>query len=296
MTEQTESAIDNPHIDKKGADLDRQRFKMLEDIALELSGETVFPTSFDTVMRLRKALQDPLLSIGKLAAMITLEPLVSARLLALANSVTYNRSSTPIRDLQHAIERLGLNTVRSAALAIAMKQLLMARGVVAFQEQADRLWQHSLHAASAAYVVARRLTRINPDEALMAGIVHDIGAFYMIYRASKYEELVLRPETTRFLIHRWHESIGHALIIALGLSPELAEATRDHDQPRPIPEPPKTLSDVVYMANLLAGGSFEWLDVSAEPVAEQEAKLQSLTDLLGEEISAHLATLKTAFD
>lgn len=294
MNTPTAPSLDNPNIDKQGAALDRQRFKMLEDIARELNDDTVFPTSFDTVMRLRKALQDPEIGLDKLASLITLDPLVSARLIALANSVTYNPAGNKVRDLQRAIERLGMQVVRSTSLAIAMKQLILARSVVDFQEQAERLWSHSLRSASAAYVVAKRLTRISPDEALLAGMVHDIGAFYMIYRASLYEELVLRPETTKYLILRWHESIGHSLIIALGLSPELADAMADHDQPRPIPTPPKNLTDVVFLANLLAGGSFEWLDVPNDMEAAEKEKLAALKLELGEEIDAHEASLKAA--
>lgn len=288
--------IENPHIDKQGAELDHQRFQMLQDIAKELSGDTVFPTCFETVIQLRKALQDPEISIGRLAALITLDPLVSARLLALANSAAYNPAGSPIRDLHHAITRLGLHTVRTATFAIAMKQLLMARGVVGFHNLADQLWRHSLHTASAAYVLARRLTRISPDEALLAGIIHDIGAFYMIYRASLYEELVLRPETTQYLIVRWHESIGHALIIALGLPAELADAMRDHDQPRSIPASPRTLADVVFLANRLAGGISGWLghQPSEVPVAGQE-HIAALNEQFDEEIRAHEASLLAAF-
>ena len=53
---------------KTGDDLKAQRFQMLEDIAKELSGEVVFPTHFDAVLRLRKVLQDPNETIGGIAA------------------------------------------------------------------------------------------------------------------------------------------------------------------------------------------------------------------------------------
>jgi HD-like signal output (HDOD) protein len=290
------STLINPHIDKSGAELDRQRFQMLEDIARELSGDVVFPTSFDVILRLRKDLQDPEISLRKITSLITLEPLLSARVVALANSAFYNPGSSPVRDLQRAVERIGLQAVRTTSLAIAMKQLLLARDVVSSQVQADRLWQHSLRSASAAYVLAKNLTRINPDEALVAGMIHDIGAFYMIHRASQYEELVLRPESTKYLVIRWHESVGHALAIALGLPEQIADAMLDHDQPRPTPEPPRTLVDIVYLSNLLAGGKFEWLDIPPETAASEMEKIQVYTDDFGEEIDAHEASIRAAFD
>lgn len=286
--------IGNPHLDKKGADLDRQRFQMLSDIALELSGKTVFPTSFDSVMRLRRALEDEGISLKNAVALIAVDPLVSARVVALANSTFYNRAGEEIRDLQRAVERIGIVAVRTAALAISMKQLLLARNVVAFQEQANRLWAHSLRSASAAYVVAKRLTKINPDEAMLVGMIHDIGGFYMIYRAAQYEELVLRPDTTKYLVIRWHESIGHSLALALGLPTKIADALLDHDQPRPIPQPPKSLADVVYLGNLLAGGTFEWLDEPNRLADTEIEKLESLAQSLNEEIALHEASVKTA--
>lgn len=288
--------LENPHLDKTGADLDRQRFKMLSDIAADLSTEVVFPTSFDIVAKLRKALQDPDIGLDKIAAMVTLEPLLSTRLLALANSAFYNAGDKPVRDLQRAIERIGLRAVRTTALGIAMKQLLLAGKVVAFQDLSESLWRHSLRSASAAYVVAKRLTRINPDEALVAGMVHDIGAFYMIHRASQYEELVLRPDTTKHLVMRWHESVGHSLAIALGIPEEIADAILDHDQPRPLPNPPRNLVGIVYIANLLAGGKFEWLDLPEDVVSAEFEKLRPIAEELKDEIDAHAASLMTIFD
>lgn len=294
MKDTSGKTIDNPHLDKTGADLDRQRFQMLRDIALELSDKTVFPTSFDSIMRVRRALEDEGISLEKALVLIAHDPLISVRIVALANSAFYNRTGDEIRSLQRAVERIGVAAVRSAALAIAMKQLLLARHVVAFQKQANSLWKHSLRSASAAYVIAKRLTKIDPDEAMLAGMVHDIGGFYMIYRAAQYEELVLRPDTTKYLVIRWHESVGHSLAIALGLPTKVADALIDHDQPRPIPQPPKTLADVVYLSNLLAGGVFEWLDEPSRLPATEIDKLEALAQSLNEEITVHEESLKTA--
>ena len=109
-----------PAPDKHGAELNAQRFAMLEDIAKELAGEVVFPVDFNATLRLRQSLQNPDLPTGKIAAMVETEPLVAARLLKLANSVLYRRDDTPVRNLGTAVTRLGLKVVKSTALAIAM--------------------------------------------------------------------------------------------------------------------------------------------------------------------------------
>jgi len=285
------------HTDNKtGDDLKAQRFQMLEDIAKELSGEVVFPTYFDAVLRLRKLLQDPNETIGGIATAVSLEPLISAKLLHLANSVAFNPQGNQVVDLKSAVSRLGLNAVRSAALSIVMAQLLRAKGMASFADLTHKLWEHSIHTAAAARVLAREHTRFNADEAMLAGLIHDLGAFYMLYRATQYEELRERPDTVRYLIVQWHESIGISLLNALGLPEEIVNATEDHDRLRPAPETLRTLSDVIYVANMLSGGHFEWLmqDLGSTPdeldeLSRRYGYLQPEIDSLYEEIKHSLS-------
>ena len=245
--------------DKVGDELNAQRFKMLEDIAKELKGEVVFPTYFDAAFHLRKALQNPDLSTTRIASIVSLEPLIASKLMNLANSVLYSPDGTPARNLPAAIARLGFDQVRTTSLAIAMVQMMRSKEMAAFGDLTHALWVHSLKTAAAARLLASTYTRINPDEALLAGLVHDLGAFYMIYRAAQYPELRSRPETVKYLIVQWHESIGVTLLNALGLPENIIQATIDHDQPQPVPDAIRTLTDIIYIANILAGARFEWL-------------------------------------
>lgn len=253
--------------DKVGDALNAQRFQMLEDIAKELAGEIVFPTYFDAALRLRKALQDTDQPLARIVAAISLEPLIAAKLMKLANSALYGGSSAAVRDLGSAIQRLGLETVRTTALAIAMGQMLRSKEMAPFSDLTRQLWDHTLKTAVAARLLAKSHTRLNPDEALLAGLVHDLGAFYMLYRAAQYAELRARPETVKYLIVQWHEGIGVSLLNALGLPEEIVAATIYHDQPRPALSTVRSLTDVVYVANILAGAHFEWLFQDVDPDA-----------------------------
>ena len=253
--------------DKVGDALNAQRFQMLEDIAKELAGEIVFPTYFDAALRLRKALQDTDQPLARIVAAISLEPLIAAKLMKLANSALYGGSSAAVRDLGSAIQRLGLETVRTTALAIAMGQMLRSKEMAPFSDLTRQLWDHTLKTAVAARLLAKSHTRLNPDEAWLAGLVHDLGAFYMLYRAAQYAELRARPETVKYLIVQWHEGIGVSLLNALGLPEEIVAATIDHDQPRPALSTVRSLTDVVYVANILAGAHFEWLFQDVDPDA-----------------------------
>lgn len=284
-----------PEVDKSGEALAAQRFQMLEDIAKELAGEVMFPTCFETSERLRKLLDDPEVALEKVATAVSLDPLVSSKLVNLANSAAYGLPGQTIRDVRAAIHRLGLQVVRTTSLAIAMRQMLLSRDMVDYAEFCRRLWLHSLDTAAAAWVIAKRMTRLNPDEALLAGLVHDLGAFYMLYRAMQYPELRARPQTVKHLIMQWHESIGVTLLASLGLPHDLAEATADHDQLRPLPPTPRNLADVVYVANVLAGSSFEWLlqDIPAERLEQVTSGPQY--GELQVEIAAHVEAMRAVF-
>lgn len=272
-----------------------QLFRMLEDIASELAGEVVFPTCFDIAIELRKALQDSGQPIERIAAIVSVEPLISTKLLHLANSALYNPAGKEIVSLHTAIVRLGINTVRSSALAIAMNQLLRSRDMAVFSDLAHGLWEHSIHTASAAYVVARRLTRLSPEEAQLSGLVHDLGAFYLLYRAKQYAELWQNREAVKSLIVQWHESIGYTLLGALGMPEEITEAVREHDQPRAAIGIPKTLSEVVYVSNLLAGGVAEWLHQDPETGRLDRQALDPACLALQDEIEARRVEMHAAF-
>jgi len=290
----TTTADPNDH-DKKGDALKAQRFLMLADIAKELSGEVVFPTYFDAVLRLRRLLNDPEQSIANIAHAVSVEPLISAKLLHLANSVVFNPQGRELVDLKSAITRLGLNAVRTAALSIVMTQLMRAKGMAEFSDITRSLWEHSVKSAAAAKVIAQKLTRINPDEAMLAGLIHDLGAFYMLYRATQYEELRHRPDTIKYLIIQWHESIGVSLLNALGLPEEIVEATVDHDHMRPTPTTIRTLSDLIYVANMLSGGHFEWLMQDQPELTTELTTLEETFCHLRPEIDALAAEMHSNF-
>ena len=253
---------EEPVPDKVGADLNAQRFQMLEDIARELAGDVVFPTSFDTAIRLRRELQNTSLPTSRIAKIVGLEPLIATKLMQLASSVIYSPDGTPTRTLQEAVSRLGVDLVRTTALAIAMNQLLRAKDLVVFVTITQALWEHSLRTAAAARVLARTYTRVHPDEAMLAGLVHDLGAFYMVYRAAQYPELRARPDTVKHLIIQWHESIGVTLLNALGLSEEIINAAIDHHQPRIQPVIVRDLPTIIYVASLLDDAHSEWMNSS----------------------------------
>lgn len=260
-----------------------ERLSMLIDIAKELENEVVFPTCFDASVQISMVMKSKTASIQRIAFEIQKDPLITAKVLKLANSIVYNPSGKSVIDLGSALTRIGMETARSTALACAMQQLARSRELTAFDDAANWYWTHSLKTAMIARVIARRLTRVNPEVAMLAGLVHDLGAFFMFDRAGRYPELSERPKTVEFLVAQWHESVGNILLDSLGLPEEVVAAVNEIDPPRPFIDTPRNLGEVIYVANLFAGGFDEMQKLDLPDLQEpQELNHPKYTDLRSE--------------
>lgn len=259
-------------------------FRILEDIARDLSGEVVsFPTFLDITFQVRTALKNPNLTIDSLAKLVGAEPLMSTKIIRMSNSVAMNTSGKAIADVKSAITRIGMEAVRSVSFAVAMEQLLGSKNMAPFEALSRRLWEHSIHVAALCRLLAKKNRKVNPDEAMFAGMVHDIGVFYLLSRTANFPELVAdRAELNQFLV-QWHDSIGHALLSAMGQTEELLLAVQEHENERAIKEL-NTLSDLVFVANKLANSAGGWRD----PALVEMDDLSGLLPLLDQDAIATL--------
>lgn len=256
-------------------------FRILEDIARDLSGDVNFPTCLDAAILVRNTLKDTFANLAQVVQAIGVEPLISSKLLRLANSVSHNPFGERISDLGTAIGRLGFDIVRATSLAVAMDQMLKSRNLVAYDRIARESWEHSVQVAAIARVLARHLGRVQPDEAMMAGLVHNIGVYYLLYRAAEYPEYRNNESAMIELLAGWHEGIGESLLYILGVPTSITEAVRDQSLLRNV-ETPCTVSDILYFSILLAGNELAWQanPVTADHAVAHEANLARYADLL----------------
>ena len=275
-------------------------FKILEDIAKDLSGDEItFPTFLDITFQVRTALRDPNLNVEQLAKLVGAEPLMSTKIIRMANSVALNPSGREIADVKSAIVRVGMEAVRTVSFAVAMEQLLKSKQMQPFEDISQRLWVHTSHVAALCRVLAKKLAKINGDEAMFAGLVHDLGVFYLMSRATNFPEFLNDKAELHALLVGWHDNIGHALLSALGSPESILEAVQMHETDREITSV-KKLSDVLYVANKIANRTSGWRDPEldgvvdtsvlddlfdaetlAEIIEESEEEVQSLKAALG---------------
>jgi HD-like signal output (HDOD) protein len=262
-------------------------FGFLREIATELStGKLVFPTFVDVAFRLRQLSSDPDLSIERIANMVAAEPLLAACTVKLADSAAYNPAGHTITDLHKAVILVGLDAVRSLMYSLAMQQLQRSKEMARYHEVAHRLWDHTVQTAAIAHVIAKKCSRIDGEKALFAGLVHDLGAFYLLYRLA-ISGLEFPDSEAMPLVLQWHAEIGYAVLTSLDVPEEIAEAIKFHDVERTEVRHVWQLSDVIYLANLFADGDHSWFggaDAAMAPMAQPVIELPDcpLPDVLAE--------------
>lgn len=145
-------------------------------IAALLKGIDELPALPETVTKTKEALDDPTLAMEEVETMIGSDPMVSAKVLKLANSAAY-KFSRRIDDVPMAMRLLGLQETYNLVLASSV--LAMAEGAKGFDYQ--KIWQEALFTASAVPAVAAKANIKSSAAMATAGLLHDIGRFALAH-------------------------------------------------------------------------------------------------------------------
>ncbi len=227
-------------------------FRFVQSLAQDLSsGSFDLPSFPEVATRVRQVLADEDVQPEKVVRVVGAEPALAARVVHIANSVALNFSGKPITDLRTAITRMGFNMVRSAALAFALSQLKKSAALKGQEKVLEELWETSTSVAAMAYVVARRRAAINPDAALLAGLLHGVGKLYILTQAQQHQDLLADPMTYSVIVRDWHSSIAKGLLESWQMPEEIVSAVNDFEDFEREHEGTADLTDVLSIAYLL---------------------------------------------
>jgi HD-like signal output (HDOD) protein len=237
-------------VSDKALNLAEQAF--LHAISRELEdGELRFPTSMEVTMRVLEALDDPDMDLSRMSMMVSAEPLLAARSVALANSAWYNPGGRLVTDVPKSLVRIGFAKLRALSMTVAAEQLMHRDVLSPFQPLIRKLWAHCVDVAATGCVLARRCTHLDPDAAFFAGMVHDIGQFFLLARVWEYPEMLNDESPLSDLVRVWHAPVGRAVLTAMSMPRELVDAM-DNPEIYGGEWPPKSISDLIFIANLVS--------------------------------------------
>ena len=226
------------------------RLEAFRTIAAQVGrGELVFPTNVNASLKLQKLLSDPDCHLEVAAKLVMAEPLLSARVVAVANSVAYNRSGNQISSVRNAVMRLGFRSLRTLVSAVVVRQLGSAISDPTLRTKAAALWEHTAHVSALAHVIARRVTNVDPETAMFAGIVHEVGGFYVLSRAGDFPGLL--DGDSEDWVEYGEKIIGRGVLKKLEVPEVVTDAVESLWYGARV-LPPETLGDTLLLANDLA--------------------------------------------
>lgn len=248
-------------------------------------GEITFPTSVNAVLRLQLALEDPDCHVEEAIRLVLSEPQLAARTVAMANTAAFGAGGVQVTNVRAAVLRIGYRRLRGLVAALMVRQFGHRIADPVLRAKAEQLWAHSAHVAALAQVLARRVTHVDPDTALFAGIVHEVGGFYLLSRADEFPGLLDDdPENWGMLCE---DVVSAEVIRKLAIPADVAAAIaalRDGV----LSPAPQTLLDTLLLANryVTVGSPLGAAEAAPDAGPLDPAAVQALLDEAAETAQA----------
>lgn len=175
---------------------------------------------------------------SSLESIIGEDPLLTARILRVANSPAYG-SAKKISSVARAVTVLGFDEVRNLVVALSLSGSFSGDAGVVNEFNIRQLWLHLVATARVAQLLAQQIPTLKPDEMFTAGLIHDLGrvlsCLYLqeemrqIVETSRNEGVSMLESEQRLGLS--HAEVGTFLAVKWGFSDLLASVVRYHHAP-----------------------------------------------------------------
>lgn len=176
------------------------------------SNKIQLPTLPEVALRVRDAIEQENTTAQTIAEMVSTDAALSTRLLQVANSPLYRRR-VAIDNIQMAITRLGYKLVRSLVLSLAMKQIFQSTSEV-LDKKLRKTWEHNVEVAAISRVLAQSLPHLDKEQAMLAGLIHNIGTLPILTMAESIPELALDAAMLDQYVENLNSIIGKQILEA----------------------------------------------------------------------------------
>lgn len=208
--------------------------------------------------KVQRMLDDFNVSAWQIVSAVSSDPAFAAQLIRMANSAAY-AGKPKVDNVNSAVSRMGYKMLRNLIIAVSMSELSVLRKPI-LRRYLDEFWQHSREVAATCYVLAKSQKHLNPDQAMLAGLTHDIGMLpLLLYIEDK--DFDMDDATMSILIRKCSARVGERLLRAWDFPPELVEIPVAHeDIYRNAASSQASYADIVTVANMLTRSSAKVVD------------------------------------
>lgn len=230
-----------------------------DDLAMAIERhELELPAMPAWAAKVQRMLDDFNVTAAQIVNAVSGDPAFVALLIRSANSAVYT-GKPRVDNVSAAVTRLGYKMLRNLIVASAMARLSVFEKP-ALRKYLDEYWSHSREVAAICHVLARSQKHLNPDQAMLAGLVHDIGRLPLFLYVEKKH---IQPDATvmDILIRKCSARVGEQLLQTWEFPPELVEIPVAHeDIHRDTGNLRSSYADIVTVANMLTRATAKVVD------------------------------------
>ena len=220
--------------------LDCYRYMQSEKLAL--------PTIPDVSIKIRRAINDDKANNNKISRVVQMDPTITARLIKISNSPLY-RGRRKIESCPEALTRLGLKAAQDIITAFAMKSVFKAKSST-IRRKMTELWAHSSYVAAISAVFAHKTPGFDPDKAMLAGLIHDIGVVPILAYADKHPNIISQPKDLAATVKQLRIEIGVQIVRKWDFSTDFENVIINAENWYRDEQPAPDYSDIVMIAQL----------------------------------------------
>ncbi len=247
---QTMLQFANKSVTEEPSDEIRQHY-LYKRLTKDLSNNRLeLPSVPDVALKIRQALYDENSNFRQIANIIASDPAITTKIIKTANSALY-RSIHKIDDCQMAVTRLGTKVTSQLVTSFSMKELFKTRNR-ALKKKMQAIWNHSREVAALSFVLAKITPGFNPEHALLAGLLHDIGAIPIITFADKHPEIINDDKQFDLLIDTLKGELGAAILSKWQFTEDLITTAREAQNWLRQPGEKPDYCDIIIVAQLHA--------------------------------------------
>lgn len=188
------------------------------------SGEVALPALPEVAVRIQMAMKDPDVDVKQVARIAGMDLAITGGLIRAASSAMYGGAS-PVKSVRDAIVRLGLTVARRLAVTIAMQQVFRTTSPL-LRRRMQQLWDRSAHVSVLSFLIARHCPGFDPEHALMAGLLHDVGAVPIFDYMGRHHPEVSEQEM-HDIVEKLHGVVGELVVGSWNLGPDISQVVRE---------------------------------------------------------------------
>lgn len=170
----------------------------------------ILPTLPDVAIKVMNAVTQQDTSSKELATIILTDAALSARLIRVANSPLY-RGHNEINNVQMAVSRLGNTTVRTLVNSLVIQQLFKPSSKF-LEDTFKQIWEQNKNVAAISRALAAFAPHLNADEAMLAGLIHQIGKLPILMLIEQFPKFRDSPTLTSRLAEKVHPVVGKMIM------------------------------------------------------------------------------------